>query len=170
MSLPGLEARYKGVVTDIALNDKDGKPQVVLGLRCTQIYTTHPERPTEPKKWYDISAKQWEIRAYLHLVKKDNTVNEHAVNQLWDAIQWDSADGLESLQSSQFIGKEVQFLTKNEEYNSATNMKVKWLYKADADPEAVLGKADEETIKKMASTFDSQLAALSKRPKDTSFP
>lgn len=164
---PDYVGTYKGLVLDTTLSKtKKGFPQFNVKVLLTEYWDQ------KEQEWFDVSDNKWVMTGYFNLYYRDGadengeggtvieTLNHR---QICDVFGWDGR-GFVYLVSTDFSdGMEVLVRTEEEEYNGKTSMRVKWIDKADADPNGGLKGIDVNEAKELEKEFE-HLWASSKKP------
>lgn len=144
---------YTGTIVESTLGEtKNGFPQAILKLAAKQKFVDDTEGMkhfglTEPA-YVDWSEFDEEAIAYLVLFKStekfDASTKLLNYDQLVVAVGWNGTD-FDNFE--EFVGKDILFRIKENDYNGKVTLQVAWIDKVDADPAGSLRPLDAEKVK-----------------------
>lgn len=148
---------YTGTIVEAALGEtKNGFPQAILKLAAKRKFIDDPAGMkhfglTDPA-YVDWSEFTEEAMAYLVLFKStekfDSVTKLLNYDQLVIAVGWNGTD-FDNFE--EFVGKDILFRIKENDYNGKVTLQVAWIDKVDADPAGSLRPLDAEKVKGLSA-------------------
>jgi hypothetical protein len=146
---------FRGTILEHAVSTtKNGFPQFVVKVQATEYYDE------EGQAWVPWSEYEAQITGFLVLFAEKVCLNHEQVQK---AVGWDGVSyaGLNDLDLK---GKVVLFRVEENTYEGKTNIQMRWIDSADADPTRTLKKLDPAALKGLDAKFAVKKAAPAKAP------
>lgn len=156
---------------------KNGFPQLVAKVVCTQLYDPNAEGEGKPG-WFDVTEWDMQAVAYLCLYGKNRKTElmEPTFNKdhVMDVFEWDGASlAVLDQQDSTDLGFQIR-VTENNYEGARAPFQIDSIAKYDADPVDSLRKLDAKQIKDLDAQFSTLTAASASKaasaPKSASHP
>ncbi len=159
--MPGkLEAtgRYRGSIKSVTLEDAKGENSqsvaFLMQLELDEYYGVNV--PGEGEEFYGIDPILAYARTYI--VKASGELNETGVRQIQAAIGWDG--DFESLVSTDWSKTRIQCEAKEDDYQGKKQIKIAWIYHAEAAVGGQLRPVEESRVKSLSAQYGAQARAL----------